>query len=152
MAWISATKRFRSAVRKKFLEISRDKKNKMCEEVILFQLLDVFTSRLDKLMYKNPLREKRQKLEMPYNLCSAFPAQFFYNASIIFKIKQSLLVALFMSLNLTVHVHVLVLARVFCRGSATMLENFSSLRPFLPAWESLSLCPSWSGPPFFYIH
>lgn len=68
----------------------------MCEEVIWFQLLDVFTSRLDKLMYEIPLIEKRSKLELPYNLCNSFLALFFYNASIIFKIKQSLLVALFM--------------------------------------------------------
>lgn len=59
VALISVTKKFRSAVGKKFLEIRRDKKNKMCEEVIWFQLLDVFTSRLDKLMYEIPLREKR---------------------------------------------------------------------------------------------
>lgn len=43
-----------------------------------------------------------------------------------------------MSLKLTVHVHVLVLARIFFQGSAAMLESFSSLWPFLPESHSLS--------------
>lgn len=36
---------------KNFLEIRKDKKNKMCEEVVLFQLLYVFKNRLDKHVY-----------------------------------------------------------------------------------------------------
>jgi len=52
MMWISTAKIFRLAVRKKFVEIRTDKENKMCEDIILFQLLNVFTNRLDKCMYR----------------------------------------------------------------------------------------------------
>lgn len=51
MTWISATKRLRLTERKNFLEIRKDEKNKTCEEVVLFQLLDFFKNRLDKHVY-----------------------------------------------------------------------------------------------------
>lgn len=51
MTWISATKRLRLTDRKNFLEIRKDEKNKTCEEVVLFQLLDFFKNRLDKHVY-----------------------------------------------------------------------------------------------------
>lgn len=60
---------------------------------------------------------------------------------IIVKISHFLWLS-FMSLNLIVHVHAFVLARIFFQGSAAIPDNFIFLCPFLPKSPSLSALPN----------